>query len=115
MEVFEVFTNMRAVDFLQDENALTLKQEEIQRSMSKFKKHFATNLDSLNLKEVTKSVGPKFSVCFIDLAAHLNISMSNLNTVRAATPKTSNRNLERHSNHVIKEENDDDEDESWVE
>jgi len=50
--------------------------------MNKFKKYFATNLESLNLKEVTKSVGPKFSVCFMDLAAHLNISMSNLNTFK---------------------------------
>ena len=82
MEVFEVFTNMKAADFSQDENILTLKQEEIRKSMGKFKQYFATNLESLNLKEVTKSVGPKFSVCFMDLATHLNISMSNLNTQR---------------------------------
>ena len=43
--------------------------------MDKFKKHFTNNLDQLNEKEVHKNVSPKFTICFMDLASYLNISL----------------------------------------
>ena len=54
------------------------KQEQIQKSLDKFKKHFTANLDQLNQKEVMKKVSPKFTVCFMDLASFLNISLKPL-------------------------------------
>lgn len=63
---------MRASDF-QDPDIMKQKQEQIQNSLNKFKKHFQINLESLNQKEVNKKVSPKFTICFMDLAAYLGI------------------------------------------
>ena len=46
--------------------------------MERFKKHFAKNLDQLNQKELNKQVSPKFTVCFMDLASYLNISLHDI-------------------------------------
>jgi hypothetical protein len=54
------------------------KQEQIQASLDKFKKHFTKNLDQLNEKEVHKKVSPKFTVCFMDLASYLGVSLKEI-------------------------------------
>ena len=63
---------MRPSD-LQDPEIMKQKQEQISNSLTKFKKHFQMNLESLNQKEVNKKVSPKFTICFMDLAAYMGI------------------------------------------
>ena len=74
MEMFSSITKMKVED-LKDPDIMKSKQEQIQVSLDKFKKHFTKNLDQLNEKEVHKKVSPKFTVCFIDLASYLGISL----------------------------------------
>lgn len=74
MEMFTSITKMKMED-LQDPTIMQQKQEQIQQSLEKFKKHFVKNLDQLNEKEVHKKVSPKFTVCFMDLASFMNISL----------------------------------------
>ena len=72
MELFNQITKMRPSD-LQDPEIMKQKQEQISNSLTKFKKHFQMNLESLNQKEVNKKVSPKFTICFMDLAAYMGI------------------------------------------
>jgi len=87
MELFNSISNMRVTD-LQDPNILRIKQEQIQASLNKFKKHFVQNLDSLNQKEHIKQVSPKFTVCFMDLATYMGVQ---LNSVIAGDKKVNDQ------------------------
>ena len=77
------------------------------------------NLDQLNQKEMHKQVSPKFTVCFVDLASYLGISLKplldeNKEKDREVTKQSSRdkeskmpmslSQLERHQPSVIKEE-----------
>ena len=74
MEMFNSIVQLKPED-LTDPNIMAGKQEQITKSLEKFKKHFGKNLDALNEKEVHKKVSPKFTVCFMDLASYMNISV----------------------------------------
>ena len=52
------------------------KQAQITKSLDKFKKHFHKNLETLHRREVHKRVAPKYSVCFVDLAGYLGMSLA---------------------------------------
>jgi len=77
MELFTQIANMRAED-LQDPDIMLQKQQQIQKSVAKFKKHFKQNLKTLNDREVHKKVSPKFTICFSDLANYLGINVFDL-------------------------------------
>ena len=74
MEMFQSITQLKLED-LQDPDILNHKQTQIQKSLDSFKKHFIKNLDQLNQKELHKQVSPKFTVCFMDLASYLHLSL----------------------------------------
>lgn len=74
MELFHQICMLKASD-LQDPTIMEAKKEQIKRSLEKFKKYFGRNLDLLNEREMHKNVSPKFSICFMDLATYLNISL----------------------------------------
>lgn len=77
MEMFRSITQLKLED-LRDPEILNQKQAQIQKSLDSFKKHFTKNLDQLNQKEIHKQVSPKFTVCFMDLASYLGISLKPL-------------------------------------
>ena len=103
MELFNKLTKMRVQD-LQDPDIMKQKQEQIQKSLDKFKKHFTVNLDALNLKELHKSVSPKFTVCFLDLASYLNISLRPIVESQESVQSSGVSQYDRQQPSVIKEE-----------
>lgn len=117
MEMFTSITKMKVED-LMDPDIMKQKQEQIANSLEKFKKHFVKNLDQLNEKEVHKKVSPKFTVCFMDLASYLNISLkpivesahqAHFNEESDFKEMQTKSQLERHQQpSVIKEEIEDD-------
>ena len=74
MDLVVSICNMRISD-LTDPDILKQKQLQIGNSVSKFKKHFEKNLVDLNQREVNKKGGPKFTICFTDLAKFMGIDI----------------------------------------
>ena len=66
---------MKIEDFT-DPNIFDHKKLKLKSSLDKFKKHFEKNMKDLVEKETVKNVSPKFTVCFMGLADHLKIPVT---------------------------------------
>ena len=77
MELLNSIVKMKPEDLV-DSDILQQKQEQINDSLIKFKKHFEKNLDMLNQRELKRDVSPKFTICFIGLATFMGISLKPL-------------------------------------
>ena len=103
MELFTQISQMRPSD-LADPNIIAQKQEQINQTLVKFKKHFTQNLDSLHQKEVHKKISPKFTVCFMELGNYLGVKLGQESVGHISHSEKAFKTIDRNQPSIIKEE-----------